>query len=123
MVQRELLAVVQCCRLMQDPHYNVIMDLILVGLCSGRTITSECIFRCTRTGNCRSHDVFGNIGVRIAMLVSTLNGLFEIAQARAFLKGIINIHNARRSTTSRFATVVVASTAKRYREVTDLNRP
>jgi len=55
MVQRELLTVVQCCRLMQDPHYNVIMDLILVGLCSGRTITSECIFRCSHGSSNDKH--------------------------------------------------------------------
>lgn len=59
--ERELLAVVQCCRLMQDPHYNVIMDLILVGLCSDRAITSECIFRCSlcsHGSHGSSNDVF-----------------------------------------------------------------
>lgn len=73
MVQRELLAVVQCCRLMQDPHYNVIMDLILVGLCSDRAITSECIFRCTSTGNRRSDDLFNDLGVRIEVIVSSVD--------------------------------------------------
>jgi hypothetical protein len=97
---------------MQDPHYNVIMDLVSVGLCSGRTITSECIFRCSSG---ISNDVFSSAGVRIGIVISALNVLFEIAQARVFLKGIINIHNARRSTTSRFA-MMVAIAAKRYRK-------